>query len=121
MVPHVFVRAADARPYEIQDLLPSDARFKVLVFAGNTADQAQAARVIALAEEMGKPEGFLTRFGKGEHGKVFDILAISSAPKQVTNYTGEHRRRLTEGAATLICLVPSRVDLPRLFRPHWSK
>ncbi|RPD53360.1 hypothetical protein L227DRAFT_399930 [Lentinus tigrinus ALCF2SS1-6] len=98
-VPHVFICAADARPYDIQDLLPSDTRFKILVFAGNTADQAQAARVKALAEEMAKPDGFLARFGKGEHGKVFDILSISSAPKQATNYT----------------------DLPRLFRPHWSK
>ncbi|KAI0695048.1 hypothetical protein C8T65DRAFT_710902 [Cerioporus squamosus] len=99
MVPHVFVRAADARPFDIQDLLPSDTRFKILVFAGNTADEAQAARVQAFAEEMGRPDGFLARFGRGEHGKVFDVLSIGSARKQDTNYT----------------------DLPRLFRPHWSK
>ena len=38
VVPQVLLRAADRRPYEIQDLLPSDARFKVLVFVGDNAD-----------------------------------------------------------------------------------
>ncbi|KAI0730595.1 FAD binding domain-containing protein [Earliella scabrosa] len=99
LIPHVFIRAADARPYNIQDLLPSDTRFKILVFAGNTANAAQAARVQALEEEMNRPEGFLKRFGRGEPTKVFDILSISSAKKQEVNY----------------------IDLPPLFRPHWSK
>ncbi|OBZ73534.1 Phenol 2-monooxygenase [Grifola frondosa] len=99
MLPHIFIRAADARPYEIQDLLPADTRFKVLVFAGDTPDKAQLERVNALAAEMGKPESFLTRFGHGEPAKVFDILAISSAKKDIVNYT----------------------DLPQLLRPHWSK
>ena len=83
-----WTRAADARPYNIQDLLPSDTRFKILVFAGNTANAAQAARVQALAEEMNRPEGFLKRFGRGEPRKVFDILSISSAKKQEVNYIG---------------------------------
>ena len=86
--PHVFIRAADARPFELQDLLPSDTRFKVLVFAGDTVDAAQLARVRALAAEMGRPEGFLERFGSGEPGKVFDILSISSAKKTEANYNG---------------------------------
>ena len=32
LISHVFVRATDGRPYELQDLLPSDTRFKILVF-----------------------------------------------------------------------------------------
>lgn len=92
LIPHVFVRAADARPYNIHDVLPSDTRFKVLVFAGNTADAAQAARVEALAGALAKPDGFLARFGRGAPEKVFDILSISSAKKQDVNYTGEHAR-----------------------------
>ncbi|KAI1791861.1 FAD binding domain-containing protein [Ganoderma leucocontextum] len=98
LIPHDFIRAADARPYNIHDLLPSDTRFKVLVFAGNSAEAVQAKRVQALADEMARPEGFLTAFGKGDHTKVFDVWAISSAKKQDVNYT----------------------DLPPLFRPHWS-
>ncbi|EJF59085.1 hypothetical protein DICSQDRAFT_65759 [Dichomitus squalens LYAD-421 SS1] len=98
LVPHDFIRAADARPYNIQDLLPSDARFKVLVFVGNTPDKAQAARVQALADWMVRPDRFLVRFGKGDSAKVFDIWSISSAKKRDVNY----------------------IDLPPLFRPHWS-
>ena len=81
---------------DIHDVLPADARFKVLVFAGDTADAGEAeggqrARVEALAREMGRPERFLRRFGKGKegYGEVFDVLAISSARKQEANYTGE--------------------------------
>ncbi|KAI0794575.1 FAD binding domain-containing protein [Fomes fomentarius] len=99
LIPHVFIRAADARPYNIQDVLPSDTRWKVLIFAGNTADPTQAARVRALAEELENPEAFLKRFGRDEHATVFDALSISSAKKQDVNYT----------------------DLPPFLRPHWSK
>ena len=84
----MFVRAADGRPYELQDLLPSDTRFKILVFAGNTADTAQAARVQALAEAMGSPGSFLSKFGRGKQGRVFDVLSISSAKKAEVNYIG---------------------------------
>ena len=41
-----------------------------------------------LADEMAQPEGFLVRFGKGDHGTVFDVWSISSAAKQDVNYTG---------------------------------
>ncbi|OSD04732.1 hypothetical protein PYCCODRAFT_1386005 [Trametes coccinea BRFM310] len=99
MVPHVFVRAADARPYDIQDLLPSDTRFKILVFVGDVANTTQAERVLRLAEEMGGQESFYRKFGHGNPSKVFDILSIASAKKQDVNYT----------------------DLPPLFRQHWSK
>ncbi|KAI0773261.1 FAD binding domain-containing protein [Trametes elegans] len=99
LVPHVFVRAADARPYNLHDALPSDARFKVLVFAGDVAGSAQAARVSALAEQMARPESFYRRFAHRDPADVFEILAICAAKKQDVNYT----------------------DLPPLFRQHWSK
>lgn len=99
--PHVFVRASDARPYEIQDLLPSDARWKVLVFAGDVVAPAQSARVHALAEQMARPEGFLKRYSgaRGNVEKVFDVLTIASGDK----------------------LKVITADVPALFRPHWSK
>ena len=88
LIPHDFIRAADARPFNIHDLLPSDTRFKVLVFAGNSAEEAQAKRVRALADAMARPEGFLAAFGRGDHTKAFDVWAISSAKKENVNYTG---------------------------------
>ena len=99
MLPHVFVRAADARPFEIQDLLPADTRFKVLVFAGDTSDPQQLTRVRDLANAVDGPGGFYRKFGGGDPSKVFDVLSICSATKDKVNYT----------------------DLPPVFRTHWSK
>lgn len=99
MLPHVFVRAADARPFEIQDLLPADTRFKVLVFAGNTTDAQQLARVRDLASAIDDPEGFYRKFGGSDPSKVFDVMSICKATKSEVNYT----------------------DLPPVFRTHWSK
>jgi phenol 2-monooxygenase len=36
MPPQVLIRAADFRPMELQDLLPSNTLFKLLVFIGDT-------------------------------------------------------------------------------------
>ncbi|EMD39328.1 hypothetical protein CERSUDRAFT_82057 [Gelatoporia subvermispora B] len=93
MLPHVFVRAADARPVELHDLLPADARFKLLVFTG-APSAAQLARVHSLAEDMARPEGALR-----VHAHAMDVLAISAGTKDDVDYT----------------------DIPEVFRSHWSK
>ena len=99
LLPHIFIRAADSQPVQIQDLCPSDTRFKILIFTGNTTDPARLQKVKALADEMQKPEHFYKRFGHGDSSKVFEVLTISSADKMISNYT----------------------DVPAFFRPHWSK
>lgn len=99
MLPHVFIRAADARPFDIQDMLPADTRFKILVFAGNTSDECQFSRLRTLAENIEKPDSFYNKFGVQDPQKVFDIVSISSAGKEKVNYT----------------------DMPPVFRTHWSK
>lgn len=95
MQPHVFIRAADARPFELQDLLPADTRFKVLVFTGDVSEE-QRLRVKKLAESIDSSESFYRTFGGAD---VFDILSISSAGKEAVNFT----------------------DMPAVFRTHWSK
>ena len=82
--PHVFIRAADARPFELQDLLPADTRFKILVFGGDVTVPEDLARLEATAEEFAREDGFLERFGRGKmcrpgSWKVFDLLCFSSA------------------------------------------
>ncbi|THH26983.1 hypothetical protein EUX98_g7209 [Antrodiella citrinella] len=95
ILPHVFIRAADARPYEIQDLLPSDTKFKILVFAGNTTKPEQWKRVDNLAKEISTGEhGFLQIYNRD----LFDVWTISSGKKEVVDYT----------------------DIPEILRPHWS-
>ncbi|RDB15345.1 Phenol 2-monooxygenase [Hypsizygus marmoreus] len=97
--PQIVVRAADLRPFELQDLLPSDARFKVLVFAGDTIQPSQRMRLTMLAEEMGAGASFLKTYSHGENiFAAFDILVVGSS-KGATRHT----------------------DFPELFRSHWSK
>jgi phenol 2-monooxygenase (NADPH) len=93
ILPQIFVRAADARPYEIQDLLPADMRFKLLVFTG-----LDLAPVNALAEKLEPVLTALTPQGKQVHD-VFDILSIVQGTKEDVEYT----------------------RFPTLMRSHWSK
>lgn len=101
LIPQTIIRSADARPFEIQDLIPSDIRFKVLVFAGNTKDPIQNARLQALADELDKPERFYKKYTpKGAAvDTVFEILTVSSMTKTTGDYT----------------------DIPSTLRTHWSK
>lgn len=90
------MRAADSRPVEIQDLLPSDGRFKLLVFAGNSSNPEQLRRIHATAADIAD---VLAKISDGKTFSLFDIFAISSATKANVRYN----------------------DLPELFRSHWSK
>lgn len=97
--PHVFVRASDGRPYEMQDLLPADACFKVLVFTGDTNHQGQMRRVRDCADQLGRPDSFFKRFGKDNPAKVFSLLIFSSVSVSTIDFTG----------------------LIRIFKTHWSR
>ncbi|KAF8555666.1 hypothetical protein OG21DRAFT_1438471 [Imleria badia] len=99
--PQIFVRAADIRPMEIHDLLPSDVRFKVLFFVGNLTE-TRVAELKLLAEELSKPSSFLHKYSPdGNIATVFDIITITAGKKDDITYN--------------YLLVPA------FFRPHWSK
>ncbi|KIJ65495.1 hypothetical protein HYDPIDRAFT_110592 [Hydnomerulius pinastri MD-312] len=99
MPPQIFVRAADSRPIEIQDMLPADIRFKVLVFVG-LLTETQIDKVNLLAEELNKPSSFLHRYtADGKVSSTFDIVTITAGKKDDANY----------------------LIVPALFRSHWSK
>ena len=99
MHPQIFVRAADIRPVEIQDLLPADVRFKVLFFVGNLTE-TRIVELNSLAEELNKPSSFFHRYSADENiSTVFDIITIASGKKDDINY----------------------LRVPAFFRPHWSK
>ena len=103
ILPQMLVRAADSRPYELQDLCPSDTKFKILIFLGDISNPAQVERAQRLAEALGKPGSFLSKYGRAKSGvvgwKVFELLTICATKKEVVNY----------------------LDVPALLRPHWSK
>jgi len=96
MLPQRFVRAADARPVDIQDFLPADIRWKILVFLGTLAE-SRLPRVELLAKEL---KNLLRKFTLyGPIPQMFDIIAIVVGNKSKFNY----------------------LIVPDLFRPHWSK
>ncbi|KAG2363152.1 FAD binding domain-containing protein [Suillus spraguei] len=100
MLPQIFVRAADARPIEIQDVLPADTRFKILLFVGLLTSE-QLANVRRLAEELQLPTNFLQKYGypaEGNAQSMFDIIPITAGQKDDVNF----------------------LDLPLMFRSHWS-
>jgi phenol 2-monooxygenase len=100
--PYQFIRAADAWPFEIQDLLPSDFRFKLVVFTGDFNDPLQQARVKSMVADMQKPESFLKRYAapaKNSASPRFDIITISKGRKEGFDF----------------------LQFPTLLRSHWSK
>lgn len=99
MLPQIFIRAADRRPVEIQDLLPADIRFKVLYFVGNLTE-TRVTELNLLAEELDKPSSFLRKHSLGgKVATVFDTITIAAGKKEDINY----------------------LLLPVFFRPHWTK
>lgn len=101
MLPQIFVRVADARPIELHDMLPSDTRFKLLLFVG-LLTSGQLGKVRRLAEDLQLPSSFLQKYDYPAEGKVqsmFDIIPIAAGHKDDVNF----------------------LDIPETFRTHWSK
>ena len=96
VLPQIFVRAADSRPVEIQDLLPADSRFKLLVFVGNSSDATRRDRIRRVAEDI---RDVLRPYSPDGISAMFEIIPISCAKKADVRYN----------------------DLSELFECHWSK
>ncbi|KAH9024977.1 FAD binding domain-containing protein [Lactarius hengduanensis] len=73
LLPHVLVRAADAREVNIQDLAPSDSRFKLFVFPGVHADK--------VASFLERPEGFFNR-----RRDACSVITIMCGEKTTVNH-----------------------------------
>ena len=97
--PRSLVRAADARPLNIQDLLPADGRFKVVLLLGKGYHLQDKRPVLdKIAKELeGTLSGFVDQ--KGGIAEKFDIVTVVEMSRRDAN-------------------VPS---FPALLRSHWSK
>ena len=94
--PHVFLRVADARPINIQDMVPANGRFKILVFAGEYTRPNFSTDLQAYADEL------VSMFSKhGGSGKpmAMDVVTIMS------------------GKQDPACLL----HVPSALRPHWAQ
>lgn len=95
VAPQDLVCAADSTPYNLQDFLPSDFRFKLLVFTGDFNEPIQTQKIQALVKSLEQPESFLNKCPR----ERFDITTISRGNKLEFDYR----------------------KVPQLLRPHWSK
>ena len=103
IIPQILIRAANSRPCELQDLCPADTKSKVLLFLGDIADPPQAEQAQTLVDAIGRPESFLSKYGRLKPGvvgwKVFDLLTVCATRKETVNY----------------------LSVPAFLRPHWMK
>ena len=96
IIPHIFLRAGDSRPIDMQDLCPADMRIKILVFGGDVTVEGNVSRLRAIGKELDKPGSFLHRFGRTSapaDWKVFDVLCFSAVKWDTVDYTGGCRVR----------------------------
>ena len=90
---------ADARPWHVQELLKSNGRWRLVIFAGNVSSPSQNSVIQKLGERLGSPTSFLKRFtpASKRYDSVIEVLTVHSASRQKTTI----------------------FDFPEVFRP-WS-
>jgi phenol 2-monooxygenase len=91
---------ADARPWHFQELLKSNGRWRLVIFAGDLTDQSQSGRLAQLGQLLAAPTSFIRRYTPTRQAidSVIEILLVHSSPR------------------TKIELL----DLPEIFHP-WSE
>lgn len=74
---------SDARPWQFQELLKSNGRWRLIVYAGNLSDAMQAARVQTLGERLSSPGSFIQRYTAPNEpiDSTIEVLMIHSAPR----------------------------------------
>ncbi|KAF7977286.1 hypothetical protein HWV62_4247 [Athelia sp. TMB] len=81
MPSQLVVRILDGRPFELQDLLPADGRWKIILFPGNTcavadSDDSDASRLSTAAQGL---YGLLAHFAKERSVEaMFSIIQVSA-------------------------------------------
>lgn len=76
---------ADARPWHFQELLKSNGRWRLVVFAGNIATTSQRERLEELGRKLSGDDSFLKfSTGSGRYDSVIEVLSVHSAKRQET-------------------------------------
>ena len=75
---------SDARPSHLQELLRSNGRWRVIIFAGDVTEPAQATKLKTLGAQLARPQSFLNRFTppSGRYDNVFELLVVHKAPRR---------------------------------------
>lgn len=77
---------SDARPWHFQELLPSNGRWRVVVFPGDISQSAQKLKLEKVGAVFADKKSFLSSFTppKARYDEVFEVLAVHSAPRTQT-------------------------------------
>lgn len=80
---------ADARPWHFQEILKSDGRWRIVVFAGDISEADQKQRIDKLGASLDSPTSFLHRFTPktAKIDSVIELLTIHSSPRRETVLT----------------------------------
>jgi len=75
---------SDARPWHLQERLPSNGTWRVLIFPGDISDSTQKQRLDKLGERLGDANSLLKRFTptNARYDSVIEVLAVHAAPRQ---------------------------------------
>lgn len=74
---------AEARPVQLADLLKSDGRWRILVFAGDIKDSVQSTRIKELGSALAAPDSVLHMYTPTHKpiDAVIEVLTIHSSPR----------------------------------------
>ena len=74
---------SDARPWQFQELLPSNGHWRVVILASDIKQEKQRKKLESVGKAIDSQESFLRRFTAKDaaHDAVFELLAVHSAPR----------------------------------------
>ena len=75
---------SDARPWHLQELLPSNGRWRVIIFTGDISGEKQRGRLESAGKSLNDKGSFVYRFTPpgSAFDTVFEIFAVHSTPRQ---------------------------------------
>ena len=77
---HEVLRTGDWRTLQIQELLKSDGRWRLVIFGGDALKKEQMDRLNVLGDKLIAPEGLLKRYNSSRNGTYpIELLLIHSA------------------------------------------
>ena len=83
---------AEARPLHLADMLKSDGRWRIIVFAGDLLDAHQSSRVQRLGTELAKPSSILHMYTpvNAPVDSVIELLTVHSSPRTAVELSDLH-------------------------------
>ena len=78
------VSQSDARPWHLQELLPSNGTWRLILFPGDVSKPEQQKKLHALTDQLGSSSSFLKRFTPktAQYDSVIEVLTVHGAKRE---------------------------------------